>query len=93
MLHPIRCGWGGLKETSDSPVAADETCRGGRRINMNNVERKELMDTGRGTVDKTAVAGVKDRATTVTDVLGIVGKRLMYRPLITDGGLPPWARG
>ena len=43
------------------PVEADETYVGGKRKNMPNRKRKEL--TGRGTVGKTAVAGVKDRET------------------------------
>ena len=43
------------------PVEADETYIGGKRKNMSNRKRKEL--TGRGTVGKAAVAGVKDRAT------------------------------
>lgn len=36
---------------------------GGKRKNMSNSKRKELKDTGRGTVGKTIVAGVKDRKT------------------------------
>jgi len=34
---------------------------GGKRRNMSNTKRKELAGTGRGTVGKAAVAGVKDR--------------------------------
>ena len=45
------------------PVEVDETYMGGRRANMSNARRKELADTGRGPVGKTAVVGVKDRAT------------------------------
>ena len=36
---------------------------GGKRKNMSNAKRKALADTGRGAVGKTAVVGVKDRAT------------------------------
>ena len=43
------------------PVEVDETYMGGKRRNMSNAQRKEL--TGRGAVGKTAVVGVKDRAT------------------------------
>ena len=43
------------------PAEADETYIGGKRKNMSNAKRKEL--TGRGTVGKAAVAGVKDRET------------------------------
>ena len=63
MLHRIREAWSGLKETFAGPVEADETYMGGRRANMSKAKRKELADTGRGTVGKTAVAGVKDRTT------------------------------
>ena len=45
------------------PVEVDETYVGGRRRNMSNAKRNELADTGRGPVGKTAVVGVKDRAT------------------------------
>ena len=41
------------------PVEVDETCVGGQRRNMSNARRKAL--TGRGTVGKTAVVGMKDR--------------------------------
>ena len=45
------------------PVEVDETYVGGRRANMSNARRKELADTGRGPVGKTAVVGAKDRVT------------------------------
>ena len=45
------------------PAEADETYFGGKRKNMSNRKRKELAGTGRGTVGKAAVAGVKDRET------------------------------
>ena len=45
------------------PVEVDETYMGGRRANMSNSKRKKLANTGRGSVGKTAVVGVKDRAT------------------------------
>ena len=62
MLHRIREAW-----TTDQasrfvgPVEADESFFGGRAKNMHASKRREL--TGRGGVDKTAVVGVKDRAT------------------------------
>ena len=43
------------------PVEVDETYMGGKRRNMSNAKRKGL--TGRGAVGKTAVVGIKDRAT------------------------------
>ena len=45
------------------PVEVDESYLGGRRQNMSNAKRKELADTGRGPVGKTAVVGAKDRET------------------------------
>ena len=43
------------------PIEADETHVGGRRANMSKAKRKARK--GRGPVDMTTVAGVKDRAT------------------------------
>ena len=43
------------------PVEADETFVGGKAKNMHAAKRKQL--TGRGGADKTAVAGIRDRAT------------------------------
>ena len=51
------------KKLFAGPVEVDETYFGGRRRNMSNTKRKELADTGRGPIGKTAVVGVKDRAT------------------------------
>ena len=62
LAHRIRESWnekGGPK--FDGPAEADETYIGGKRKNMPNAKRKE--QTGRGTVGKAAVAGVKDRKT------------------------------
>ena len=65
MLHRIREAWS-MGEDDDGnfsgPVEADETYVGGRRASMSNAKRKELENTGRGAVGKTAVAGLKDRA-------------------------------
>ena len=52
---------GGEAPMFAGPAEADETYFGGKRKNMPNRKRKEL--TGRGTVGKAAVAGVKDRET------------------------------
>lgn len=62
MLHRIREAWatnctGGFS----GPVEADESYFGGKRKNMSNAKRKALKDTGRGSVGKTSVAGIKDR--------------------------------
>lgn len=62
MLHRIRTAWvdSGCPDFT-GPVEADETYMGGKRKNMRKAKRKQL--TGRGAVGKTAVAGVRDRAT------------------------------
>ena len=63
MLHRIREAWaletpGGF----DGPVEADETFVGGKTKNMHGWQR-EARGGARGPAGKTAVAGVKDRAT------------------------------
>ena len=65
MLHRIREAWGedDGEEPFDGPVEVDETYIGGKRKNMSDAKRKELAGTGRGAVGKTAVVGMKDRAT------------------------------
>lgn len=64
MLHRIREAWGaGDGEPFDGPAEVDETYFGGKRKNMSNAQRRALKDTGRGAVGKTAVIGIKDRAT------------------------------
>jgi len=80
MLHRIREAWGGLEETMDGPVEADETCMGGRRANMSKAKRKELAEAGAGREPGGKV------------FIGMVGKRLMYRRFIADNGLPSGAR-
>ena len=63
MLHRIREAWSNDSPGEFSgPVEADETYIGGRRTNMSNWKRKALENTGRGPVGKTAVVGIKDRA-------------------------------
>ena len=65
MLHRIREAWAGGNGDGDysGPVEVDESYFGGRRRNMSNRKRKALESAGRGPVGKTAVVGVKDRAT------------------------------
>ena len=62
LAHRIRES---LRDTAAAPFAgpleADETFVGGKAKNMHADKRAEL--TGRGGADKTAVAGVRDRAT------------------------------
>ncbi len=62
LAHRLRAAFaGGDTPMFHGPAEADETYFGGKRKNMSNAKRKEL--TGRGTVGKAAVAGVKDRET------------------------------
>ena len=62
MQQRIREAWGGeAVAIMAGPVEADETYFGGRRKNMPKAKRRSLK--GRGAVGKTAVIGVKDRAT------------------------------
>ena len=66
MMHRIREAWGeDGGEPFDGPVEVDETYFGGKRKNMSNAKRKALREAGagRGAVGKTAVVGMKDRAT------------------------------
>jgi transposase-like protein len=61
LAHRIRETWAREAGLFGGPVEADETWIGGKRKNMPRSKRRKL--TGRGTAGKTAVAGVKDRAT------------------------------
>lgn len=61
MLQRIRKAWESGDRGFSGPVEVDETFIGGKRKNMPNAKRKLL--TGRGSVDKTAIVGAKDRAT------------------------------
>ena len=62
LAHRIRDTW--RRNTNQpqmvGPVEADETFIGGKESNKHGSQR---IHQGRGTVGKTAVAGVKDRAT------------------------------
>lgn len=63
LAHRIRECWDDLHgDPFAGPVEVDETYVGGRGKNMHAKVRREKI-TGRGAVDKTAVVGVKDRAT------------------------------
>ena len=64
MLHRIREAWGD-EPSGDfaGPVEVDESYFGGLRRNMSNRRRKVMAGTGRGSVGKTAVVGIKDRTT------------------------------
>ena len=62
MLHRLREAWAGPDggPRLRGPVEVDETYVGGRRANMSLAKREAM--TGRGPVGKTAVVGIKDRA-------------------------------
>ena len=63
LAHRLRKAMEGDKPLFAGPVEVDETYFGGKRKNMSKAKRKELADTGRGAVGKTAVIGAKDRDT------------------------------
>ena len=59
LSHRIRKTFAADNGPFSGPVEVDETYMGGRRKNMSKSKREKLE--GRGTVDKTAVVGIKDR--------------------------------
>ena len=61
IAHRLREAWKQIDESLAGPIEADETYMGGIRKNMPRSKRKQL--TGRGTIGKTIVIGVKDRRT------------------------------
>ncbi|MDE2914259.1 MAG: IS1595 family transposase [Paracoccaceae bacterium] len=64
MLHRLRESWenSGL-EKFVGLFEVDETYVGGKRKNMSNAKRRPTQYMGRGSIGKTAVAGIQDRDT------------------------------
>ena len=61
LAHRLREAFGRGGAAFGGPVEVDETYMGGRRKNMSKAKRQTL--TGRGTVGKSVVVGVKNRRT------------------------------
>ena len=61
LAHRLRETLTSQRVQFEGPVEADETFVGGKAKNMHRSQRQQL--TGRGGVDKVAVAGIKDRQT------------------------------
>ena len=61
LAHRLRVALAEKGGVFDGPIEVDETYFGGKRSRMSNAKRRELKETGRGSVGKTAVAGLKDR--------------------------------
>ena len=73
LAHRIRETFNDADFKFSGPVEVDETFVGGKRKNMSNKKRKELKDTGRGTVGKIAVVGIKDRETNKVRAKSVAG--------------------
>lgn len=101
MAHRIRQAWKtGEGNPFHGPVEVDEAYFGGKRRNMSNKKRKELAGTGRGSVGKAAVVGMKDRQskqvsaevvpnTTAQTLQGFVHDRIELDTMVyTDAASP-----
>ena len=60
MAHRIREAWNVESDKFSGPVEVDETYIGGKESNKH---KHKKLNSGRGTVGKTPIAGAKDRAT------------------------------
>ena len=89
MLHRIREAYDEVNELFDSEVEVDESYFGGKEANRHARKKKHL---GRGTIGKTAVAGLKDRKTNKihAEVVSNVNRKTMHKFVIentTEGTL------
>ena len=89
MLHRLREAWAesGI-EPMAGPVEADETFMGGRRKNIPKAKRNALP-AYTGIVDKTVVAGVRDRATNRISAAVVPDTRMeTLQPFVEDRTAP-----
>ena len=85
LAHRIRKSWSKRDpKMFFGPVEADETYVGGKRQNMPKSKRKEL--DGRGPIGKTAVVGIKDRATNKVSAVAFPNSRMILKQVWVGKG-------
>lgn len=83
MTHRIREAWDDAQEPFEGEVEVDESFFGGKEANKH---AKKKLRAGRGTVGKTAVAGIKDRETNQVkaEVVSAVNKETLQEFVVEN---------